>query len=130
VNSREWEAPLDAETEAAIDAALERAKYAPTPAIAVSARFDVATNVLIVGLGNGRRLAIAREDLQGISDASAEDVARVEIVAFGTALHWEKLDVDYSVEGLIDGRTGNAKWMKQLNEQRRSDAAAALTRTA
>ena len=126
----ELEAPLDAETEAMIDAALERAKHDPAPVTAVSVSFVKDLRVLIVVLSNGQRLAVPQEDLQYLADASAEDAADVSIEMLGTGIHWEKLDLDFSVEGLIEGRRGNAKWMKQLHERWLGSSRADLLMTA
>ena len=123
-------AKLSPDIEEQIDRAMERAKQEPPPVVAVSVGFDRSLRLLVITLGNGRRLSIPQEDLQGLADVSVDQAAEVEIDPFGMALWWEKLDLGFTIEGLIEGRTGNARWMKQLNEQRRSNAAAALERTA
>ena len=117
MTDEELEAPLDAETQAMIDAALERAKHEPAPVTAVSVSFYKERRLLIVVLSSGQRLAIPQEDLQHLADASVEDASDVSIEMLGMGIHWEKLDLDFSVEGLIEGRRGNAKWMKQLHER-------------
>jgi hypothetical protein len=117
MTDEELEAPLDAETEAMIDAALERAKHEPAPVTAVSVSFNKEHRVLIVLLCNGRRLAIPQEDLQHLADASVEDAAEVEIEMLGMGIHWEKLDLDFSVEGLNEGRRGSPLWMTRLHER-------------
>jgi len=96
---------------------LERAKHEPAPITALSVRFDPALRVLLVILSTGRRLAILQEDLQHLANASVEDATEVTIEMLGTGLHWEKLDLDFSIEGLLEGRRGNARWMKDLHER-------------
>jgi hypothetical protein len=117
MTEQELEAPLDAETDAMIAAALERAKHAPAPVTALSVSFDKEHQLLIVVLSNGQRLAIPQEDLQYLAGASVEDASDVSIEMLGMGIHWEKLDLDFSVAGLLEGRRGNAKWMKQLHER-------------
>ena len=117
MTDEELEAPLDAETEAMIDAALERAKSEPAPITASSVSFNREHRLLIVILSNGSRLAIPQEDLQYLADASVEDAADVSIEMLGSGIHWEKLDLDFSVEGLIEGRRGNPIWMTRLHER-------------
>lgn len=117
MTDEELEAPLDAETEAMIDEALERAKYATNPVIALSAQFDSANRLLIVLLSTGQRLAIPQEDLQHLAEVSPAEAAEVTIEMLGMGLHWEKLDLDFSVEGLLEGRRGNAAWMAKLHER-------------
>jgi Protein of unknown function (DUF2442) len=117
MTDEELEAPLDAETEAMIDAAIERAKNEPAPVTAASVSFNKEHRLLIVVLCNGQRLAIPQEDLQHLADASVEDAADVSIEILGMGIHWEKLDLDFSVEGLIEGRRGNVAWMTRLHER-------------
>jgi hypothetical protein len=130
MTDEELEAPLDAETEAMIDAALERAKNEPAPVTAASVSFNKEHRLLIVVLCNGQRLAIPQEDLQYLADASAEDAADVSIEMLGFGIHWEKLDLDFSVEGLIEGRRGNADWMNSLRERWYSNAGTEVLQTA
>ena len=117
MTEEELQAPLDPNTNAMIADALERAKESPDPIIALSAIFDKENRLLITLLSTGQRLAIPQEDLQYLADASVDAAADVSIEMLGMALHWEKLDLDFSVEGLVQGRRGNASWMTQLNER-------------
>jgi hypothetical protein len=64
------------------------------------------------------------EEIQDLANADRNVVAEVELVGSGSALHWEKLDVDFRVEGLADGIYGNQRWMDMLHERRRKDASA------
>ena len=70
MTDQELEAPLDAETQAMIAAALERAKHEPAPVTAVSVSFYKERQLLIVVLSSGQRLAIPQEDLQYLAGAS------------------------------------------------------------
>jgi len=130
MTDEELEAPLDAETEAMIDAALERAKNEPAPVTAASVSFDKEHRLLIVVLCNGSRIVIPQEDLQYLADASVEDASDVSIEMLGVGIHWEKLDLDFSVEGLIEGRRGNARWMEHLHERWGSKDRAGVLQTA
>ena len=130
MTNEELEAPLDAETEAMIDAALERAKDEPAPITATSVSFNKEHRLLIVVLSNGQRLAVPQEDLQYLAEASLDDAAKVSIEMLGMGIHWEKLDLDFSVEGLIEGRRGNARWMKDLHERWSGKARARVLQTA
>jgi hypothetical protein len=68
---------------------------------------------------SGQRVAIPREEIQVLASAPRKQVAEVKIENFGTALHWPRLDLDLSVEGLLKGVTGNRRWMQELKLQRR-----------
>jgi hypothetical protein len=130
MTDEELEAPLDAETETMIDAALERARNEPAPVTASSVSFNREHRLLIVVLSNGSRLAIPQEDLQHLADVSVDDAADVSIEMLGLGIHWEKLDLDFSVEGLIEGRRGNADWMDRLRERWHTNSGTEVLQTA
>ncbi len=41
-----------------------------------------------------------------LSKATPEQLSRVELICDGTGAHWEDLDEDLSVQGILDGRFG------------------------
>ncbi len=67
---------------------------------ATTARFDDAT--MWVELSDGRTLGIPLAWFPRLLMADPADRERVEIGRYG--LHWEHLDEDISVEGLLAGR--------------------------
>jgi hypothetical protein len=73
--------------------------------------------VIVLELSNGRRAVFPREDLQGLGDATAKQVANVEILGHGTGLHWEELDVDLYVPALLQGIYGGRKWMAKMGRK-------------
>ena len=81
-------------------------------------RYLKGEDLFLMMLKSGRRVAIPREDLQYLADASTEDAAEVQLEMMNSALHWEKLDVDFGVKGLAEGKYGNARWMDELAERR------------
>lgn len=109
--------PLSAEEEARIDEAIRNARDPYDYEVAVSAEYDRVHELLLVKLKSGQRLAIPREDLQGLADSDPDKVGKVEIEMLGKALHWEELDADFLVDGLRQGLYGNERWMKQLQER-------------
>jgi hypothetical protein len=125
MTDEELEAPLDDETEAQITEALANARDWYDYEVASSASYLRPADLLLIVLKSGRRVAIPVEDIQDLADADRDAVAEVELVGSGSALHWEKLDVDFRVEGLADGSYGNQRWMADLSERRRKNAAAA-----
>jgi hypothetical protein len=38
--------------------------------------------------------------------ATSEQLAEVELICDGTGLHWETLDEDFSIIGILEGRLG------------------------
>jgi hypothetical protein len=51
---------------------------------------------------------------QGLAGATADDLAVVEVTPSGIGLHWENLDVDLTVPGLLQGIYGTKAWMVEL----------------
>ncbi len=119
MTDEQWEAPLDPETEAQIDYALAHVKDPDDEDVAVTARYDFGTDMLVLQLKTGQRLAIPREDLQGLSEASPEQVSDIEILGPGTALHWEQLMEGFPIYALRQGIYGGARWMEGLAQRRR-----------
>jgi len=83
---------------------------------ASSARYDQTTNRLILGLKSGAAFIVPCDLIQGLRDAAPEQIAKVKLGPRGASLHWTKLDVDFSVEGVVQGRFGTKKWMENLPE--------------
>ena len=71
---------------------------------AESIRFD--DDAMWVTLTDGRTLGVPLAWFPRLLRASAEDLAAVEISPFG--LHWEALDEDVSIAGLLAGRGDQA----------------------
>lgn len=57
-----------------------------------------------VDLADGRTLGIPLAWFPILLEASSEQRLRYRIGASGNGLHWEELDEDISVEGLLAGR--------------------------
>lgn len=123
-------ARLSADIDEQIDRAIANARDPYDYEVAVSAEYDRSRELMLVKLKSGQWLAIPREDLQDLADADPDKVSKVELEMLGMSLHWEELDVDFRVDGLRQGFYGNERWMKQLEQRRRENAAAALSRTA
>lgn len=99
---------------------------------AVSAHYDAGRNRVIVRLTTGLELGFAPGDVEGLQNASAEDLKVIEVEAFGLGIHFPKLDADLYVPALLEGVLGSKRWMAaQLGAaggQTRSAAKAAASR--
>lgn len=115
-------------TDEMIDAALARgaAERAKTP-VASAARYDRDAKRIVVDFENGAALLVPAHALQGLEDASDDDIGEVELER-GYALHWERLDVDFTIPGLLSGIFGTAKFMAAQGGRSRSDAKTAASR--
>ena len=101
-------------TAAEIAAARERGRlYRATRPHAASARYDAGSDRIVVDLTSGATFAFPPRLVEGLADASPAHLAEVELLGDGYGLHWETLDVDYSVAGLVNGVFGTARWMAQ-----------------
>jgi hypothetical protein len=117
-------------TDYQIDAALERGRIMrETQPHAAAARYDAKADRIIVDLTNGATFAFPPRLVQGLEEGTTEQLAEVEVLAGGFGLHWETLDVDYTVPGLVNGVFGTAKWMAARAGRTSSPAKAAAART-
>ena len=116
-------------TEGQIDAALERgvAVRVNEPR-AAAARYDVPSGRVIVELTNGCTFAFPPKLAQGFETATDDQLFQVEILGSGSGLHWEELDVDLSVPGLLAGLFGTRAYLAQQAGRTRSKAKAAAAR--
>src|SRR6185436_2847470 len=71
------------------------------------------TRRIEIELKDGCLFAFPVADAQGLWDATDEQIATVEVADDGYALHWEELDVDFTVPGLLAGRLGSEVWMRE-----------------
>jgi hypothetical protein len=78
---------------------------------ATAARYDARSGRVTVELTNGCTFSFPARALQGLAEASDEALAEVEVLGSGYALHWERLDADFAVPGLLMGRFGSPAWM-------------------
>ena len=116
-------------TDTEIDAALEQGRLAsPREPRAASARYDGDLGRVVVELTNGCSFAFPARLAQGLEGATAEQLAQVEVLGTGYGLHWEALDADLSVPGLLAGLFGTKAHMARLAGRAKSPAKAAAAR--
>ncbi len=121
----EWEytdEELDHMHEEAVKRGEERLRTGP---LAEAAHYDAATGRVVVELIDGCTFAFPVRLAQDLADAAREDLQEINILGPGTTLDWPRLDVQFSISGLMEGRFGNAKWMERLANQRMAQAKAA-----
>lgn len=116
-------------TAAELAAARERGRvHRATQPHAMSARYDSKSD-RIVELTSGATFAFPPRLVEGLADAAPAHLTEVELLGGGEALHWETLDVDYSVAGLVSGIFGTARWMAARAGRATSPAKAEAART-
>jgi len=116
-------------TDAEYEAAVERGRIAEAAEPrARSAYYDRATGRIVIELKNGSTFAFPARLAQGLQNATDDEIAEVEVLGTGYGLHWETLDEDYTVPGLLAGLFGTRKYMAQLAGRATSPAKAAAAR--
>ncbi len=105
------EAELDRMFKEADKRGKERLKTEPR---AKSATYDPKTRRVIIELLNGCVFIVPVDLLQGLRGASDEDLADFSLMPRGFDLHWHKLDAQFTVFGLLQGRFGTKRWMAEL----------------
>ena len=85
-----------------------------------------------VRLTTGVEIGFAPRDVEGLQQASTEDLQVIEVEAFGLGIHFPRIDADLYVPALLEGVLGSKRWMAaQLGAtggQVRSVAKAAASR--
>ena len=93
-------------------AARGRVEFQTTPH-AASARFDRLTGLMTLELYSGCTFSFMPRDLQGMAGATDAQLEAVDLGLTGYGLHWEELDADFTVPGLLAGRFGTARFMQE-----------------
>jgi hypothetical protein len=94
---------------------------------AVHAEYDAERGVVMVQLKSGCWFGFPPEMEQDLRGATPEQLAQVEVV-FGYGLHWEELDADISVPGLIFDYLDAPAWWARWIASRTSAKKAAASR--
>jgi hypothetical protein len=116
-------------TDAQIDAATERGKSARlNEPRAAAARYNRKLGRVVVELTNGCTFTFPPHLAQGLERATEEQLAQVEVLGNGFGLHWEALDADLTVPGLLAGLFGAKSHMARHAGQAKSPAKAAAAR--
>lgn len=105
--------------------AREEARIEPR---AATARYDRESGRIVVELTNGCVFGFVPLGVDGLAGATDEQLAAVEVPAGGEGLHWEEIDADVSVPGLIAHRLNLAAWAPKFMGQRTSAAKSAASR--
>lgn len=77
---------------------------------AITARYDAASNLIVVELNTGYSVAFPPQRSQPLANAKPEDLTEIEITFPGFGLYFPRLDEDISVIGIAAGRFGSDRW--------------------
>lgn len=87
--------------------------------IPVAEDVKVTKDTLSVDLSDGRTISVPLEWFPRLLHATSKEKNNWRLIGKGQGIHWEDIDEDVSVEGLITGRPSGEsqisfrKWLKQ-----------------
>lgn len=87
-------------------------REAQKPRLAIAAYYDAVKKHIVIALDNGAEFSFPPQLAMGLATASGDDLAVIEVSPLGTGLHWPRLDVDLTVDGLLAGVFGSRSWMR------------------
>jgi hypothetical protein len=81
---------------------------------ATPARYDRSSGRIVLELSNGYLFGFPAKSSPYLAKATTKQLAAVELSPSGGGLHWEDLDVDLSVPGLLLSALGRAEQLTEL----------------
>ena len=81
---------------------------------AQAAHYDPTSQRIVIEFLNRSTFTFPVELVQGLRQASTEDLAEIRLLAQGLALDWPRLYVQLSIAGLLAGQFGTKAWMAEL----------------
>ncbi len=95
---------------------------------AVDATYDPERDLVLVTLRGGFAFGFPPGAVEGLSGANAEEFSQVRISPSGDGLHWDRLDVDVSLTGVMMEALNLRDWAPRILGQIRSEAKARAAR--
>jgi Protein of unknown function (DUF2442) len=83
---------------------------------AKSAHYSSQENLVIIELKNGASFSFPPDLVEGLGNAAPEVLQDLWIPESGDSIHWEQLDVSFSIPGLLAGIFGTKRWMAELGK--------------
>lgn len=83
---------------------------------AVRVEYQAPSRRLLLELANGCVMLVPVDLLQGLRGAKAEALASVTLMPRGQDLHWQQLDAQFTVAGLLAGVFGTKTWIAELSK--------------
>ena len=80
-------------------------------------RYDRDSGRFVVDLASGTTFIFPAALCQGLAGADPEALADVVVTPTGDGFHWETLDNDFSLLGLMLGSFGGKTWMARLRSE-------------
>ena len=109
-------------------AILEARESDRTEPRAVSVTYEPKRALILVTLRGGYAFGFPRETVEGLQDATPKQLGTARISPSGDGLHWDDLDVDVSLTGLMSRALNLREWAPRIMGQVRSEAKASAAR--
>lgn len=116
---------FDRQNEAAVREAREADRIEPR---ANAVHYDANRGLVMIELRSGFAFGFPPERVQGLEGGSAEQLAEIRISPSGDGLHWDALEVDVSLTGLMADALNLREWAPRFMGQVRSEAKARAAR--
>jgi len=95
---------------------------------AVSVTYEPKRALILVNLRGGYAFGFPPEAVEGLQDATPTQLGAVRLSPSGDGLHWDDLDVDASLTGLLSRALNLREWAPRIMGQVRSEAKARAAR--
>lgn len=82
-----------------------------------TAEYDRATHRIRIELTNGSTFVFPVDLIQGLENATPDELADMTLVGGGYAVHWERIDEGIPIPALMAGHFGNKRHMQALAER-------------
>ena len=84
---------------------------------AISVTYDQSSSLIVIALKNGAFFSFPPSLVQGLGQASHEELNNVWLDESGRSVHWDSLDADFEITGLVAGIFGTKVWMSELGRK-------------
>ncbi len=90
-------------------------------------RVTITRDTLTVDLSDGRTISVPLAWFPRLLHATSQERRHWRLIGKGQGIHWEDIDEDISVEGLLAGRPSGEsqpsfkKWLEQRSSRRRTN---------
>jgi hypothetical protein len=118
-------AEFERQNEAAVREAREADRIEPR---ATAIRYDSQAGLLLVELRSGFVFGFPPERVPRLEEATSRELSNVRLSASGDGMHWDQLNVDASLTGLMADALNLSEWAPRFMGQARSEAKARASR--
>jgi hypothetical protein len=97
-----------------IDAAIARSSEQIFEPKACEVIYNRESRKIVIHFDNDCTFECPVSLLQGVSNLTDDEIAKVELTPAGWGITWSKADLDFGVNELVQGVFGTKAWMKEI----------------